>query len=109
MTMRVALSLHSVEGFLENFDIAGVANLFARILNPLLFQRVLRWAIGFVEHAEHARERKRLEFIRSKFVRDVVAEFVLGCVVPFLFLDHFEAAALLWISRVEYVGKEFDA
>ena len=31
-------SLHSVEGFLENFEIAGVANLFARILNPLLLQ-----------------------------------------------------------------------
>jgi hypothetical protein len=38
MTMPAALSLHSVEGFLENFEIAGVANLFARILNPLLLQ-----------------------------------------------------------------------
>jgi hypothetical protein len=33
-----SLSLHSVEGFLENFEIAGVANLFARVLNPFLFQ-----------------------------------------------------------------------
>jgi hypothetical protein len=32
------LSLHSVEGFLENFEIAGVANLFARVLNPFLLQ-----------------------------------------------------------------------
>src|SRR6476660_3448531 len=31
-------SLHSVEGFLENFEIAGVANLFARVLNPFLLQ-----------------------------------------------------------------------
>ena len=31
-------SLQSVEGFLKNFEIAGVANLFARILNPLLLQ-----------------------------------------------------------------------
>ena len=33
-----SLSLHSVEGFLENFEIAGVANLFARVLNPFLLQ-----------------------------------------------------------------------
>ncbi len=38
MTMHPALSLHSVEGFLENFEIAGIANLFARILNPFLLQ-----------------------------------------------------------------------
>ena len=38
MTMLLALSLHSVEGFLENFEIAGVANLFARVLNPFLLQ-----------------------------------------------------------------------
>ena len=44
-----------------------------------------------------------------RFVGDVVAEFVLGCVVPFFFLDHFEAAALLRIGRIEYVGKKFDA
>jgi hypothetical protein len=38
MTMHSALSLHFVEGFLENFEIAGVANLFARVLNPFLLQ-----------------------------------------------------------------------
>jgi hypothetical protein len=32
------LSLHFVEGFLENFEIAGVASLFARVLNPFLLQ-----------------------------------------------------------------------
>ena len=38
MAMRAALSLNSVEGFLENFEIAGIANLFARVLNPFLLQ-----------------------------------------------------------------------
>ena len=32
------LSLHFVEGFLENFEIAGVAGLFASVLNPFLLQ-----------------------------------------------------------------------
>src|SRR6266478_3609402 len=95
MTMYSALSLHFVEGFLENFEIAGVAGFFARSLDPFLLQRILRWSVRFVKHAEDAGERKRCEFIRGEFVGDVVAEFVLGCVVPFLFLDHFETAALL--------------
>src|SRR6266576_6958348 len=90
MTMYSALSLHFVEGFLENFEIAGVAGLFARVLNPFLLQRVFGRTIGFVKHAKDAGERERGEFIRSEFVGDVVAEFVLGCVVPFLFLDDFE-------------------
>ena len=107
--MRAALSLNSVEGFLKNFKIAGVANLFARLLNPLFLQRILRRTIGFVKHSEYAGERKRGEFIRGDLVGDVVTEFVLGCAVPFLFLDHFEAAALLRIGRIEYVGKKFDA
>ena len=29
---------HAVEGFLKNFEIAGVAYLFPRVLNPLLLQ-----------------------------------------------------------------------
>ena len=29
---------HSIECFLENFEIAGVAYLFPRVLNPLLLQ-----------------------------------------------------------------------
>src|SRR5882672_10798769 len=95
------LSLHFVEGFLENVEIAGVANLFARVLNPFFFQRVFGRTIGFVKHAEDAWERKRCEFIRGEFVGDVVAEFVLRCVVPFPFLDHFETAPLLWIGWIE--------
>ena len=38
MTMPAALSLHAVEGFLKNFEIAGVAYLVPCILNPLLLQ-----------------------------------------------------------------------
>lgn len=29
---------HSVKGFLENFEITGVAGLFTRVLNPFLLQ-----------------------------------------------------------------------
>ena len=102
-------SLHPIKRFLKNLDIAGVANLFARILNPLLFQRIFRWTIGFVEDAEYAGERKRCEFVRGDLVGDVMTELVFGCAVPFLFLDNFEAAAFLWIARIEYVRKKFDA
>src|SRR6187200_1655057 len=68
-----------------------------------------RWTIGFVEDAEDAREWERCELVCGDLVSYVVPELVLGCAVPFLFLDDFEAAALLRISRVEYVWKKFDA
>ena len=38
MTMPAALSFHPIERFLKNFEIAGVANFVARILNPLVLQ-----------------------------------------------------------------------
>ena len=38
-----------------------------------------------------------------------MAEFVLGSVVPFLFLDQLEAAAFARIGRIEHVGEKFDA
>jgi len=38
-----------------------------------------------------------------------VPQLVLGTVVPFFFLDHFEAAAFLRIGRIEYVREKFDA
>ena len=63
--MHSALSLYFVEGFLENFEIAGAAGLFACRFNPLLLQRVFGRAIGLVKHAEDAGERERCEFIRS--------------------------------------------
>ena len=102
-------SLNSVERFLKNFEIAGVANLFARLLNPFFLQRILCRTIGFVKHSEYAGEGKRGEFICGDLIGDIVTEFVLGCVVPFLLLDHFEASAFLRIGRIEYVGKKFDA
>src|SRR5437879_3323549 len=109
MTMPSALSLHSVEGFLEDLEIAGVPSLLTSVLDPFLFQRVFGRAIGFVEHTEDAGERKLREFVGGELVGDVVSELVLGCAVPFLFLDHFKAAALLRIGWIEYVGEKFDA
>ena len=107
--MPPALSLYSVKGLLEDLEIAGVANLFSCILNPLLLQSVLRWAIGFVKHTEHAREWKRRELVCGDFVGDVVPQLVLRRIVPFSFLDQFEAAALLRVGRIEDVRKKFDA
>ena len=99
-------SLNSIEGFLENFEVAGVANLFARLLDPFFLERILGRTIGLVEHAEYAGKGERGQFVGSEFVGDVVAEFVLGCVVPFFLLNHFEAAALFWIGRVEHVREK---
>ena len=109
MTMYSALSLHFVEGFLENFEIAGVAGFFARSLDPFLLQRILRWAVHFVEDAEDAGKGKCREFVRGELVSDVMPQFVLRRAVPFLFLDDFEAAAFFRIGWVEDVGKKFDA
>src|SRR5881227_3384337 len=100
MTMYSALSLHFVEGFLENFEIAGVAGFFARSLDPFLLQRILRWSVRFVEDAEDAGKGNCGEFVRGDFIRDVMPQFVLGCAVPFLFLNDFEAAPFLdWLDR----------
>ncbi len=109
MTMLQASSLHSVEGLLENFDVARATNFFSSGFNPLLFESVFSRAIGFVEYAEDARERELREFVRSELVCHVVPQFVLGCVVPFPFLDQFEAAAFLGIGGIEYVWEKFDA
>src|SRR6266853_2508356 len=86
MTMYSALSLHFVEGFLENFEIARVAGFFSRSLDPFLLQRILRRAVRFVEDAEDAGEGKCRKFIRGDLIGDVMPQLVLGCAVPFLFL-----------------------
>src|SRR5437667_3425202 len=109
MTARYALSLHSVEGLLEQFEIGSLTSFFARAFDPLLFERVLRRAVGFVEDAENPGERELGEFVGSELVGNIMPQLVLGCAVPFLFLDHFEAAAFLRIGRIEHVGKKFDA
>src|SRR5439155_5649931 len=99
----------SVESSLENFEVAGVAGFFARSLDPFLLQRILRWSVRFVEDAEDAGKGNCGEFVRGDFIRDVMPQFVLGCAVPFLFLNDFEAAALFWIGWIEYVREKFDA
>src|SRR6266436_3257028 len=105
----IATSFYSVECFLENFEIAGVASLLSARLDPLLLQRILRWTVSLIKYAEDARERERGQSVRCQLVGDIVAHFVLGCAVPFLFLDHFEAAAFFRVGGIEYVREKFDA
>ena len=71
--MPQPLSLHSVEGLSENFDVACAAGLFTCRFNPLFLQRVFRRAIGLVKHAEDAWERQLSEFVRGELVGHVVA------------------------------------
>ena len=47
---------HPIESLLEDFDVGGVTNFFARDLDPLFLERVFRWAVGLVEDAEDAGE-----------------------------------------------------
>lgn len=51
-----ALSLHPIEGFLKELEIAGLAQLLAGGIDPLLFERVLSWTIVLVENTEDAGE-----------------------------------------------------
>src|SRR5438477_12777620 len=76
---------YSVEGRLENFEVAGVASFFAGSLDPFFLQRILRWAVRFVEDPEDAGKGKCGEFVRGDFIGDVMPQFVLGRAVPFLF------------------------
>ena len=71
--MTQALSLHSLERLLEQFQIARAAGLFARGFNPFLLQRVFGRAIGFVKHAEDAWERERRQLVRGQFIRHVMS------------------------------------
>ena len=74
---------------------------FARGFDPFLLERILGWAIAFVKDAEDAGEWELREFVGGELVGDVVAQLVLGSVVPFLFLDQLEAAAFARIARIE--------
>ncbi len=71
--MPQALSLHSVERFLQNLEIACFAGLFACGFDPLFLQRVFGRAIGFVEHAEDAWERERRQLVRGQLIRHVMS------------------------------------
>src|SRR5438552_1931556 len=86
-------SLHAIESVLEDVHITGVTKLLSGLLDPFLFQRILRRSVILIEYPKHSRKRQLREFIGSELVGDVVAEFVLGGVVVFLFLDQLEAAA----------------
>src|SRR5205814_4945931 len=88
-TTREALSFHSVECFLEQFQVRSTASLFTGRLDPFFLERVLGRTIGFVKHAKDAGERERGEFICGELVGNVVAHFILGCAVPFSFLAPF--------------------
>src|SRR3954466_3284225 len=48
------LSLNQIEGFLKNFEVAGVANLFARLLDPFFLQRIFRGTIRFGKNPQPA-------------------------------------------------------
>jgi hypothetical protein len=54
---RGALLFHPVEGFLQQREVARMAEFLARGIYPFLFQGVFRWAITLIEHAEHSRKR----------------------------------------------------
>src|SRR5882724_13675688 len=86
-------SFHPVEGFLEQVEVGRIAQLLSSSIDPFFFQRVLGWPIGFVKDAEDAGERDLGQFVSGEFVGDVVTQLVFRSVVPFLFLDQFEAAA----------------
>ena len=102
-------SLHSVECLLKELQIRGIAGLLPTAFNPFLLERVFRGAVILIKYAEDAGERELREFVGGELVGDVVAHFVLGGVVPFLFLDQLEAAAFARVGRIEDVGIKFDA
>src|SRR5437763_1710054 len=81
-----------------------------RLLNfdPFFLEGILRRPVVLVKDAEDARERQLRQFIGGELVGDVVAQLVLGGVVPFLFLDQLEAAAFARIGRIEGAGIKFD-
>src|SRR6476619_671263 len=108
-TTRNALSFHSVECLLEELQVRSVSCFLASGLDPFFLESSLRWPVVLVKDAEDARERQLRQFIGSKLVGDVVAQLILRGVVPFLFLDQLEAAALAWIGRIEGAGIKFDA
>src|SRR6476660_44087 len=108
-TTRNALSFHSVECLLEELQVRSASCFFASGLDPFFLESILRRPVVLVKDAENARERQLRQFICGELVGDVVAQLVLGGVVPFLFLDQLEAAALTWIGRIEGAGIKFDA
>ncbi len=104
-TTRNALSFHSVECFLEQFQITGVSCFLASALDPFFLESILCRPVILVEDAEDARKRQLRQFIGGELVGDVVAQLVLVGVVPLLFLDQLEAAAFARIGRIEAMAR----
>ncbi len=107
--MSPALSLHSIESFPKQLEIRGIASFLTRALDPFFFQRIFCGPIGLIKDAEHARKGKLRQFVSGELVGDVVPQLVLRSIVPFLFLDHFEAAAFFRIGWIEHVREKFHA
>ena len=78
-------------------------------INPFFLQGALRRAIAFKEDAEDAWERQAGKLVGGQFVGDVVALLIFRGVIPFLFLDEFEAAAFARVGRIEGAGEKFNA
>ena len=49
-------SLHPIERLLQQLQIARLREFLARLINPLLLQRILGWPIVLIEDAEDAGE-----------------------------------------------------
>src|SRR5205085_9496967 len=103
------MSLHSVECFLEDLLIVSAAQFFAAAIDPSFFQGVFGGAIGFVKDAEDTGERQLRQFVSSELVGDIMAEFILETIVPFLFLDQLEGASLARVGRIEGAGEKLHA
>src|SRR5438105_13661911 len=82
-TTTNALSFHSIECFLEQFQIAGVPGFLASGLDPFFLESILCRPVILIKDAEDARKRYLREFIGSELVGDVVAQLVFRGVVPF--------------------------
>src|SRR5437899_10945547 len=108
-TTRDALLFHSVERLLEKLQIRHAAGFFASTLDPFFLESILCRSVILIKHPKYSGEWELRQFVSGELVGDVVPQLVLGRVVPFLLLDHFETAAFLRIGWIEYVREKFDA
>lgn len=101
--------LHHIEPLLKRFTICHSYHFFLGGIDPFLLQRVFRWAVHVVEDAKFAGILVGCEFVGGDFVRDVVAGFIFGGAIPFLFLNDIKRAALPWQAVIEGTRIEHDA
>ena len=64
-TTRDALSLHSIKSFLQQLQVARVANFLARIVDPFLFQRVFGRTVVLVEDGKDLSDGIGLNFEKA--------------------------------------------